>query len=462
MKEFDLLIAGCGISGKAAARLASFQQMDFAILDESDSPEIREFAASLPHPPRTVFAPWKKTDPLPAFFRTAVLSPGIWHSGGLFQTIRAASGCLTGELDFAAGFMKCPLTGITGTNGKTTVTELTNTLFLALGEHSAAAGNIGVGLSGAAIAFLRGEINRAVVEISSFQLENSAGFPLESAALLNLASDHVDRHGSLEEYARLKFGLLCSAEQAAVLNFSLCTMAEHFLPESLPRITFSAAESEADLTLDKARKICWHGEPVFDFNTAQLKGNHNAENIMAALALLIAAHGEKILRDGRILKAVRDFRPDAHRLETFLIWRTIRFVDDSKATNPHAVKAALQMLRDPAGGKNIRLLLGGQDKAMDFTELRDSLGCVKRAYLAGPSANRIAGAVSDLCDCTQCDSFDEAASTMCADARPGETVLLSPGAASMDSFRNYRERGERFQRVVLECIAGKNAPGAAD
>lgn len=459
MESFDLLIAGCGVSGKAAARLASLQKKNFAILDESADPEIHRFAASLNHPPAAVFAPWDKTAPLPALFRTAVLSPGIRRGGALFQTIQAASGHLTGELDFAAESLKCPLTAITGTNGKTTTTELTNALFQAIGDRSCAGGNIGSALSDGAIAFLNGEVDRLVIEVSSFQMESSSGFPVESAALLNLASDHTDRHGSPEEYAAIKFRLLRSAERAAVLNSLLRKTAKHFLPSSLPVITFSATENNADFTLDHDGRIRCHGKPVFDFRSSPLLGAHNAENIMAALALLSIAHGEEILQDERIAQALRTFRPDAHRLETFLTWRGIRFVDDSKATNPHAVNAALRTLSAPAEGKNIRILLGGLDKRMDFSELRKNLACVKHACLTGPCAAGIENAIGDLCPCTQFDSFDQAVRAMCENANPGEIVLLSPGAASMDAFRNYRERGERFQNLVLKYTAGNHFSG---
>jgi len=448
MKSFDLLIAGCGVSGKSAARLSSFLNREFVLLDEKDTPEIREFAASLPHPPAAVLAPWKNTDPLPYHFNTAILSPGIRMTNPLYQVICSASDRIAGELEFAAECAPdCPLTGITGTNGKTTTTELATALFQAVGDKAESAGNIGAGLSDGVIAYKKGEVGRLIVEVSSFQLEHAEFFSSDEAAVLNLASDHVDRHGSMDEYARIKFILANSARKAVILNANLKNEHAKFLRTDRPVITFSASDPAADFTLSSDGKICYKNSVILDFSSARLEGRHNAENMMAALALLAVEKGESVLHDPRVAAALLEFAPDKHRVECFLEKDGIRYVDDSKATNPHAVNAALDLY----SGSGIRILLGGLDKDMDYTELLPHLACVRKAYFAGQCRERIFAVLNGHCECEMCPSFSDAVRKMCADAEPGDVVLLSPATASMDEFKNYKERGERFKSIVREC-----------
>lgn len=440
MKTYELLIAGCGVSGKAAARLSSFLKKEYVLLDEKNVD-----VPLLDHPPALVLENWKSTDPLPCRFKTAILSPGIRTTNPLYAQICAASDRVMGELEFAASFAPCPMAGITGTNGKTTTTELTTALFQAAGVRAEAAGNIGNGLSDAVIAALKGETQLLIVEVSSFQLEHTETFPMAAAALLNLASDHIDRHGSMEEYARIKFIMVNSAE-CAVLNTSV---ADHPARDQKNVITFSATDKNADLNLSDDGVICYKNRPVFDFKESQLKGSFNAENIMAALALLAALKGENILFDEseKICNALRGFKADHHRAECFLEKNGIRYVDDSKATNPHAVIAALQ-LYSAKDGKNIRLLLGGLDKDMDFKELIPYLGAVEKVYLTGSCRERIRLALEGIVPLEMCRDFTDAAQKMCADAQTGEVVMLSPATASMDEFRNYRERGDHFKKIV--------------
>ncbi len=438
MNHYEILIAGYGVSGKAAARLAAFLKKSYLVLDEKEQPELPD-----------ALAPWNAAEPLPYHFQTAVLSPGIRAGNPLLKQIETASDRVIGELEFAAENTDCPLIGITGTNGKTTTTELTTVIFQAAGEATESAGNIGAGLSDGVIAHRNGSVDRLIVEISSFQLERAESFPVEVAAVLNLASDHVDRHGSMEEYAKVKFVLANSARKAVVLNSNLVQERKMFLKTDVPVITFSAYDQTADLAL-KDDWICWRGKPVFDFNSAALKGKHNAENIMAALAILAAAKGEQMLVCQPVLDALKNFAPDHHRAECFLEKNGIRYVDDSKATNPHAVNAALEMFRSNDGKKNILLLLGGLDKDMDFKELIPYLSCVKKIFLAGECRKKVAAALAGCCEMVDCGDFRSAARKMCVEAVSGDVVLLSPATASMDEFKNYRERGNCFKEIVRE------------
>ncbi len=453
MPNIELLIAGCGVSGKAAATLAATLHKEYVILDETDSTDIREFIAKLPFPPADILIPWNAEKPLPYHFHTAVMSPGIRRTSPIFRCIADAADKMTGELLFAAANSDCPMIGITGTNGKTTVTELTTALFRAVGKKADAAGNIGAGLSNAVLAYQDGKVELLIVEISSFQLENANTFPVEAAAVLNLASDHIDRHGSMEEYARLKFILANSAKKAVVLNSNLDEYRRKYLHSSVSVITFSATTPDADFTLSEKRIIHYRGKPVFDCAKTALKGNHNVENIMAALALLISIEGEQILSCPEITRALASFKPSAHRLECFLQQNNISYIDDSKATNPHAVNAALDFYGQ---NKNILILLGGLDKNMDFRELIPHLSNARKVYLTGACREQIKTQLQNHCEMEIYPSFSAAVQAMCAEAKSGDTVMLSPATASMDEFKNYKERGNRFQELVRQYVSKEN------
>lgn len=446
MEKIDYLIAGCGVSGRAAARLASFLKLDYAVLDENDTPEISAFLDSLAYPPRARFTGFRpNVETLPARFAVAVLSPGIRRSNPLFAVLKNASDSVCGELEFSASLVHFPIVGITGTNGKTTTTELTAALFRAIGVRAEACGNIGSGLGDTAIAFRQGKLDLAVAEISSFQMENADAFPTEAAAVLNLASDHLDRHGGMDAYAQLKFKLANSAKKAVILNANLDRKRAKFLHSSAPVITFSAVRNDADLTLGPDDFIRWRGRQVFPFSRAKIAGRHNAENMMAALAFLLVERGEDAIFLPAVAETLEKFTASGHRVEKFLEQNGVLFVDDSKATNPHAVNAALDLFGPE---KRVRLLLGGQDKGMCFEELLPHLGCVKKVYLTGACAPALAAALEGHCELVRPGSFADTVRAMCADASGNDVVLLSPATASFDHFHSYAERGDEFQKLV--------------
>ncbi len=392
MQKQQYLIAGCGVSGQAAARLASSLNLSYSILDQKDSPELRHFITQLPHPPEQIFLGWTPDQALPCF-STAVISPGIRTDTALYSILEQHSPVIVPELEFALRFADCPVIAITGTNGKTTTTELTTQLLKGCGFHAQSAGNIGFGLSDAVMNVRQGHIDILVVEVSSFQLEHMKNFHPQAAALLNLASDHLDRHGSMEKYAQIKFSLMSDPETQAVFSRSLDPWRERFFPVGRPCTIFSSdpLDTQADFRLTHDGKILFHDKTVVDFQKLSLKGTHNAENIMAALALIRSLKGDEILFKREIMETLQAFRPDAHRLELFLEKDGIRYVNDSKATNPHAVNAALDAF--PEHGR-VLLLLGGLDKDMIFEEIQSHAAPVKQAFLFGRCKEKIRNALS--------------------------------------------------------------------
>lgn len=449
MDHSAYLIAGCGISGRAAARLAARLNLEYYLADEKPASEFQDFLHTLSGtPPKEVFFGWKEGTALPPDVATVILSPGIRPGTPFREALEALQADVVSELDFALEHITCPYIGVTGTNGKTTVTELTAALLKACGVKAVAAGNNGDALSDAAIRAMDEKLDMIVIEISSFQLESMHSVRPAAAAILNIASDHLDRHNSMEEYARTKFKLVRSMHSGVVLNHNLRALAGQMLPQQIQRLTFSASRPTAFYTI-KHDWICRDGKEILPLSLIQMTGTHNIENTLAALALVDAVKGVDALRSPALQKALHDFKTGAHRIETFLECAGIRYVDDSKATNPHAVNAAL----DSFGDAPVILLLGGSDKNMDFSELLPHLGHVRLAVCYGACGSKIGQTLASSVTVRSAETFKDAVSLACASARKGDTVLLSPACASFDMFRDYRDRGETFKQLVRE-IAG--------
>lgn len=442
----NILIAGCGVSGRAAARLAAFLNLDYSLFDEKSFPELDAFADSLPAPPAQRFFGAGKDTVLP-LFDVLVLSPGFRKTNPLYPLLMDHAEIVTGELEFALNLCGRPYLAITGTNGKTTTTELTAALACAAGLRAKACGNNGYAMSDAAIDCLRGELDLPIVEVSSFQLESMQVPHPCSAAVLNLASDHIDRHGSMEAYAAAKFKLLRDPGTKCVVNANLARETAEYLPNRSGITTFSSA-MPADFALENG-SLCLHGKPFLAQNDMKLAGLHNMENALAAMSLLASVCGEQVVENESVLRALAGFTSGEHRLELFLTHDGVRYINDSKATNPHAVNAALRAL---GGNRRTILLLGGLDKDMQFAELLDSVQYIKCAFLFGSCADRIRDAIGARIDCTMCTGFDDAVQSAVRAAVPGDAVALSPATASMDMFKDYRDRGNQFKELVRSLL----------
>lgn len=446
-----MLIAGCGVSGRAAARLASRLDIPFALLDEQDNDSLRAFAASLPKPPAAVYFGFRAEDKLPRFERT-VLSPGFRAGNPVRAKLAEVSGRLLGELEFALDSCGKPFVGITGTNGKTTTTELTAGLFRAAGVRACACGNNGYAMSDAAIDCLDGKLDLPVVEISSFQLELMPVPHPVAAAVLNLASDHIDRHGSMDAYAAAKFKLLGDPRAVCVVNSLIL---DGFRPAGSGQRAYTfSANLPADFTV-RDGILTFRGRAIIPAEDLALKGVHNLENALAALALLASVQGEDAVFGPAVTNALAKFESGAHRLEHFLTADGVRYINDSKATNPHAVNAALAAV---GGDRNVVILLGGLDKAMDFEELAPSLKHLKHAVVFGSCGQKIAAYLEkNAVPFSLCDTFPDAVENAVSRAASGDVVLLSPATASMDMFRDYRDRGDQFKGLCRKFAAHGDA-----
>jgi UDP-N-acetylmuramoylalanine--D-glutamate ligase len=346
-----------------------------------------------------------------------VKSPGIPAEAPLVAAARERGLTVWSEVELGHRLLANPILGITGTNGKTTTSELLGEVFRAAGKPVAVAGNVGRPLTG-----LDGTLAGdawIVCELSSFQLEDIEAFRPRVAILLNLTPDHLDRHASLEEYraAKLRIFENQGPDDVAVV------------PRGFEEIPGGARRVEFD-TQDELP-----AEPL-------VPGEHNRENAAAATAAARAAG----ISDDAIAKALRTFEGVPHRLELVGEVGGVRFVNDSKATNPEAAERALSAY--PPG---IRLILGGSRKRSSYSSLAKEASArgVAKAYLIGEAADEIAEALAGAgVRFADSGTLEQAVADAFADAEPGEVVLLSPACASYDQFRDFEERGERFRDLV--------------
>ena len=365
---------------------------------------------------------------------TLVKSPGVPHTAPVVEAARARGIAVVGELELAWRMLPNELIAVTGTNGKTTTTELLGHVHRTAAVQVAVAGNVGTPVSA-----LVGEIppgTTVVCEASSFQLEDTIAFAPEAAVLLNLAPDHLDRHGSFVEYREAKLNAFRrqGPDAVAVVPSDLGID----VPGSARRVTFG---ENGDMCLADGM-LSWRGEPFMDAGEISLPGPHNRANAMAAAAVAL----ERGIEPEAVRAGLRSFRGVAHRLEPVGTVDGVAYVNDSKATN---VDAALVALRSYEAGR-IHLIAGGRTKAQDFAPLAP-LAAERCAavYLIGEGADEIGAALARSgVALHDCGDIERALRAARAAARPGDVVLLSPACASFDQFADFEARGDAFRALV--------------
>ena len=434
------VVLGLGHSGEAAATLLIEEGAQVTVSESVDSPAIRAKGEDLQKRGANVLI-GPEADIDPANYDVAILSPGIEPTAPLVQNVVAKGIPIIGELELAFQECTCPVVAITGTNGKTTTTELCTHILLQCGIRTMASGNIGLPFAKAVRQSQNLDV--MVLEVSSFQLETVKSFHPKVAAWLNFSPNHLDRYASADEYRDAKLRILenLTAEDTLVIN-------AQSVPLSTPAkiITFSAIKDDADFTL-KNTTIHFHGNPVIDQETTHLHGIHNAENIMAALGIGIALHMDL----GSMASAVANYTPPVHRCEFIREMDGVKWINDSKATNLDAMQMAIRSQTRP-----LILIAGGKDKGFGFEENSGLVHDKSRAViLIGEMRHRIAASWQQT-QCHPVDTLEEAVSLASKLAQPGDAVLFSPGTSSFDMFRNYGERGNIFKSLVKKLNPKNN------
>ena len=380
---------------------------------------------------------------------TVVKSPGVPSGAEVILEARRRELFVVGELELGWRLVDAPMIAITGTNGKTTTTELAAHLYREAGRPVAAAGNVGAPLCDLAVGDRPGGMT-VICECSSFQLEDTELFSPECAVFLNLSPDHLDRHGDLEHYGAAKLNIFRNQGEGdvAVLNAGDPSLKEIDPPGEAAVVRFLPAAGQAaeplQLTLEDG-EIRLDGTPLVAVSDLRIIGSHNIANAMAAAAAAISMG----LPRQAVAEGLKSFGGLAHRLEFVAEVEGVSFVNDSKATN---VEATISALESFDGG--IHLILGGSFKGEPFDGLVPAVaGRCRAVYLIGETADQLAGSLAPAegLDLRRSGDLETAVSEAAAAAGPGETVLLSPACASFDQFSDYEARGDRFRELVEVC-----------
>ena len=358
--------------------------------------------------------------------RAVVKSPGVPREAAVIAASREQGVPVLGEMELGWRLLANEFIAVTGTNGKTTSVELLGHIHREAGVPVAVAGNVGTALSA-----LAGELTPdtvVVCEASSFQLEDTLQFAPEGAVLLNVEPDHLDRHGTLEDYLAAKLRIFAQQGNGdiAVAPYGLGI---EDLGGCARRVPFGPG-GELD---DRAGHLWWDGEPLIAHTEIRLRGAHNRANAAAAAAIALA----RGIDPDAVRAGLRTFAGVEHRLEEVAQVDGVLFVNDSKATNVASTLVALASFPDA----RVHLVLGGQGKGQDFAALR---GRAHAIYLIGEDAERIGAQTGG----EPCGDLATAVARARAAARRGDVMLLSPACASFDQFADFEARGRAFRALA--------------
>ncbi len=429
----SIAVLGAGESGLSAAGLLAGEGHRVCVFDSGSETNSRAEVEALRE--KGVFFEFG-SDRIerPGDYAWAVLSPGIDPKAPIAGSLSEAGVELIGEVELAFRRCACPVVAVTGTNGKTTTTQLVDAMFNGAGVSSVACGNIGPSFSREV--HRSAELDVMTLEVSSFQLETIRTFRPKIAVWLNFTADHLDRYASMSEYFEAKARIFenLRSEDVAVVN------ARDVLPAmAAKQIRFSAYERGGDFELVEDA-ICFRGEVVLRMGETQLRGAHNAENLMAALGVGFAWG----IPWQRLVEPLKRYQALPHRCEVVGSVDGVEYINDSKATNLDALEKALI-----SEGRRVVLIAGGKDKGFEFGSVTELVAARCRAVvLIGEMSARIEGLWGGAVRCYAEASLEEAVRRARALAMAGDVVLLSPGTSSFDMFKNYADRGNQFRSAV--------------
>jgi UDP-N-acetylmuramoylalanine--D-glutamate ligase len=424
-----IAVFGAGRSGVAAAALALREGAKVSMWDQGDSDKFTNVPAGV-----EIHANLAIRDAENFSAEMIVLSPGIDTYSPLVQAF-AAKTLLMGETEFASRFYRGGIIGITGTNGKTTTTELVSRILQEAGKGGIPCGNYGMPLSEVILA---SEIPAAVsLELSSFQLETIHTLHPDVSIWLNFAPDHMDRYPTVEAYKNAKLRIFenQNADDTVIMRFG------EEIGQVAPKvITFSTECSDADFYSD-GKTIIHQGKVILNIESeTALRGLHNAENAMAAIAACMAYGIE-----GNVIRhALEGYAPPPHRCELVRTLDGVEYLNDSKATNLHALQCAIRSQTRP-----VVLIAGGKDKGLDYSAVIPYLQKqVLEVITFGEIARPLADLFKTVVPCSTVTTLEQAVHQARSSAPRGSTVLLSPGTSSFDQFKGYEHRGNVFRDIV--------------
>jgi UDP-N-acetylmuramoylalanine--D-glutamate ligase len=443
-RDERVLVIGVGRSGRATIEVLTSRVGAIVATDEDPNVDAQSLGVEFVAP-----ADLDATFPQ---ITAAVLSPGIPLNGALVRRVQNAGIPVYSEVEVAYRLCRAPIVAVTGTKGKTTTTTLIGEIFRRAGKTVLVGGNIGNAL-------IREAANAkpndwVIAEVSSFQLESIRSFKPRISLIVNISPDHLDRYFSMDEYAEAKFRIFANQGPGDTFVGNLDDERIGALAQGedanriKARALWFAGEPHRNTTLYIRGEAIVYAPPTGDPRPVEimrvdeipLRGRHNVENVMGAILVALAAGLDR----AAIADAVRAFAPLHHRLEPVAVRAGVEYVDDSKATNPGSVIAAMRAFSQP-----IVLIAGGKAKGTDFAELGRAISSrAKAVVLIGEAADDIARHVKRA-KIHRAASMAEAVATSSAIAADGDVVLLSPGCASFDMFTSAEDRGQKFAEAVM-------------
>lgn len=448
MSSQRVLVAGSGKSGIAASRLMLEMGGEVILYDSNAALDSKELLSNFDEGAAIciLLGQLSRTDLLGV--ELAVISPGIPLDAPFVSVLNDAKVPLWSEIQLAFQVAKGKLAAITGTNGKTTTTALVGEIMRSFYEDVYVVGNIGIPYT--EIALRTTDESVTVAEISSFQLETIMDFRPQISAILNITPDHLNRHGTMENYIEVKKSITMNqtSEDCVILNYDDPVLREYGESEELkPRVIYfsSSEELKEGYYLDGETIMCQKdGEvkEIISVNELQLLGKHNHENVMAAAAISL----EMGVPLERIRQAMRDFKAVEHRIEFVLERFGVKYYNDSKGTNPDAAIQAIRAMPGPT-----LLIAGGYDKDSEYDEWIETFGNkVKHLVLIGQTRDKIADCAKahGFTEIMYAEDLEEAVHVCASYSNPGDYVLLSPACASWGMFDNYEQRGDAFKDYI--------------
>jgi UDP-N-acetylmuramoylalanine--D-glutamate ligase len=451
LKDKKILVVGLGKTGVALAQFLVQQGAQVTVTDHKSKPELStqlEQLGDLPikyelggHSPKTFIAQ-----------DLVVLSPGVPSNLKIFDYARSQGIKITGEFEFSCGFIKEPIIGMTGTNGKTTVAKLTEAIL----NESGIKTWVGGANERPLVEYLRGEDRAKVViaEVSSFMLEHCDNFSPMNVVFTNLAENHLDRYRSMEEYVNAKRRIFKNTNQAttSILNADDNAVVELARDPAVQRgrIFYFSRKPALEPQIMNIGGAVNIGDEIkvrtgpeietFNIKNMKMRGKHSVENIMAAI---LASREHGATREA-VQKVIDTFTGLRHRIEYVRKVGGVFFYNDSKATNVHAVLRALDTFEE-----NVILIAGGKDTNLNYEPLRNIVKRkVKTLILVGEAKERINRDLGDFSETFLIGTFEEAVLIAYQKSRIGDVVLLSPGCSSFDMFDSFEERGDYFKEIV--------------
>lgn len=438
-KTSKIVVVGLGATGISVIRYLKSLEFDFSVVDSREQPSVSGDDRAVLENVQIITGRFDKE--LLNAATHLVVSPGISLKEKAIAEAIDKGVRVLGDIDLFACSVEMPIVAITGSNGKSTVTTLLGEMAKSAKQQAGVGGNLGV----PALDLLLTPADLYVLELSSFQLERTTCLKASAATVLNVSADHLDRHESVIDYANQKQRIF-RGKGAMVLNIDdplVLAMQE----KGRRTYTFSITQP-ADFCIAeiKGTEYLLHGgKKLFPLTDLPLEGRHNAANALAALALGMAIG----LNEKKMCKALKNFKGLPHRMQRIAKIKGITWINDSKATNIGACVAALS-----GYARQVILIAGGDAKGADMKDLVPVIKTkVKSIILMGKDAELIEHALNGCVPVYQAKSMEEAVSIAAKLAASGDSVLLSPACASLDQYKNYQERGDKFAEAVMRLAA---------